>query len=406
MSKAETGGAAATSRGAALPILAALSVSHLLNDLVQSLITAIYPLIKASLALDFGQIGLITLTFQVTASLLQPVVGYLTDRKPQPFSLAIGMALSLVGIVMLSRASTFGLVLIAAGLIGIGSSVFHPESSRMARMASGGRLGFAQSLFQVGGNAGSALGPLLAALIVVPNGQASVAWFSIAALIAIGLLAYVGQWYSAQLKGKLSRGPVATAAAAPLPSRTIVLSIGILLVLIFSKFFYTASLSSYYTFYLIDRFHLTIRDAQLFLFLYLGAFALGTFLGGPLGDRFGRRRVILGSIFGALPFTLALPYSDLFWTAVLSVPIGLIISSAFSAILVFAMELVPGRVGTVAGLFFGFAFGMGGLGAALLGVLADRTSIEFVYQVCAFLPAIGALALFLPRNPRGLAARS
>ena len=376
-------------------ILWALSLCHLLNDMMQSLLPAIYPIIKTSFALDFTQIGLITLTNQVTASLLQPVVGLYTDKHPRPYSLAIGMTCTLVGMLMLAVANGYGLVLLAAGLVGVGSSVFHPESSRIARLASGGRHGFAQSLFQVGGNAGSALGPLLAAFIVLPRGQGSVAWFTIAALVGIALLWHVGGWYKQMLAAAGRRA--AAIRRAGVSSRQVVFAIGILLALIFSKQVYVASLSSYYTFYLIDRFGVSVQSAQLHLFLFLGATAAGTFIGGPIGDRIGRRRVILWSILGALPFTLALPYVDLFWTRVLSVVIGLVIASAFSAIVVYAQELMPGRVGTVAGLFFGLAFGIGGLGAAALGTLADLTSIFFVFHVCAFLPALGILALWLPR---------
>jgi FSR family fosmidomycin resistance protein-like MFS transporter len=379
---------------AAMGILWALSLCHLLNDMMQSLLPAIYPIIKSSFGLGFTQIGLITLTNQATASLLQPAIGFHTDRRPQPYSLAMGMGSTLVGMVLLATAPQYGIVLVAAALVGVGSSVFHPESSRIARLASGGRHGFAQSLFQVGGNAGSALGPLLAAFIVLPRGQRSVAWFSIAALVAIALLWHVGGWYK-QMLARASRA--AAIRREGVSSRQVASAIGILLALIFSKHVYLASLTSYYTFYLISRFGLTVRSAQLHLFLFLGATAAGTFIGGPVGDRIGRRRVILWSILGVLPFTLALPYVDLFWTRVLSVVIGLIIASAFSAIVVYAQELVPGRVGTVAGLFFGLAFGIGGLGAAALGTLADHTSIFTVYHVCAFLPAIGILALWLPK---------
>jgi MFS transporter, FSR family, fosmidomycin resistance protein len=380
---------------AAIGILWALSLCHLLNDMMQSLLPAIYPIIKSSFSLDFTQIGLITLTNQATASLLQPAVGYYTDKRPRPYSLAIGMGSTLVGMMLLAAAPRYGVVLAAAALIGVGSSVFHPESSRIARLASGGRHGFAQSLFQVGGNAGSALGPLLAAFVVLPRGQRSVAWFSIAALVAMALLWHVGGWYKQTLSAAARRASAVRRDGVS--SRQVASAIGILLALIFSKHVYLASLTSYYTFYLISRFHLSVQSAQLHLFLFLGATAAGTFAGGPIGDRIGRRRVILWSILGVLPFTLALPYADLFWTRTLSVVIGVIIASAFSAIVVYAQELVPGRVGTVAGLFFGLAFGIGGLGAAALGTLADHTSIFFVYHVCAFLPAIGILALWLPR---------
>jgi FSR family fosmidomycin resistance protein-like MFS transporter len=385
----------------AFPILAAISFSHLLNDLIQSLLPAIYPLLKQTYRLDFGQIGLITLTFQCTASLLQPLVGYFTDKQPRPFSLVIGMGFTLIGLLTLSQATSYGLLLLAAGLVGMGSSVFHPESSRVARMASGGRHGFAQSFFQVGGNAGTAIGPLLAAFIVVPFGQPSIAWFSVVALLAMVVLYRVGLWYRERLVLLRSR-PRSTEARVVHTRRKILMSITILMLLTFSKNFYTASITSYFTFYLIDRFQVSVQDAQFYLFVFLFAVAAGTLLGGPVGDRFGRKYVIWFSILGVLPFTLVLPYANLFWTGVLSVLIGLILASAFSAILVYATELVPGRVGVIAGLFFGFSFGMGGLGAALLGQLADATSIGFVYKICSFLPAIGLLTFFLPHErPRG-----
>ena len=390
--------AARDEAGTAMAVLAAVSASHFLNDMIQSLLPAVYPLLKTSYALDFGQIGLITLVFQVTASLLQPVVGTFTDRRPTWFSLPLGMGFTLCGLLLLSQA-TYPLLLLAAALIGTGSSVFHPESSRIARMASGGRHGFAQSFFQVGGNLGSASGPLLAAFIVLPRGQGSIAWFAIVALVAIVILLQVGRWYQRHV---LIKPKAAVAApASNLPRRTIVIAIGVLLLLIFSKYFYLASLSTYYTFYLMERFALTAQDAQIHLFLFLGAVALGTLVGGPVGDRFGRKYVIWVSILGVLPFTLLLPHADLFWTSVLSVVIGLILSSAFSAILVYATELLPGNVGMIAGLFFGFAFGMGGLGAALLGELADARGIEYVYKVCAYLPAIGLLTVFLPNLRKG-----
>jgi FSR family fosmidomycin resistance protein-like MFS transporter len=380
--------------GTALRVLAAVSFCHFLNDLIQAMLPAIYPLLKDSYALDFAQIGLITLVFQLTASLLQPVVGTYTDRNPLPYSLAIGMGCTLLGLLLLAHAA-YPLLLLAAAMIGTGSSVFHPESSRIARLASGGRHGFAQSFFQVGGNLGTAAGPLLAAFIVLPNGQSSVAWFAVAALIAITLLVRVGSWYKTHRVAR-ARAQAHAARAAMLPQRQIVLAISVLLLLIFSKYFYLASLNTYYTFYLMERFGLTAQDAQLHLFLFLGSVALGTLVGGPVGDRIGRKYVIWASILGVLPFTLALPHANLLWTSVLSIVIGLILSSAFSAILVYAQELLPGKVGMIAGLFFGFAFGMGGLGAALLGQLADAKGIEYVYQLCAFLPAIGLLAVFLP----------
>jgi FSR family fosmidomycin resistance protein-like MFS transporter len=379
--------------GSALAVLGAVSASHFLNDLIQSLLPAVYPLLKSSYALDFGQIGLITFVFQVTASLLQPVVGTYTDRRPTWYSLPLGMTFTLCGLLLLSQA-TYPLLLLAAALIGTGSSVFHPESSRIARLASGGRHGFAQSFFQVGGNLGSAMGPLLAAFIVLPRGQGSIAWFGLAALLAIVLLLRVGMWY--RRHALVRNAKTATAVESMLTHRQIVIAIGVLLLLIFSKYFYLASLSTYYTFFLMERFGVTAQSAQIHLFLFLGAVALGTLVGGPVGDRFGRKYVIWVSILGVLPFTLLLPHVDLFWTSVLSVVIGLILSSAFSAILVYATELLPGKVGMIAGLFFGFAFGMGGLGAALLGELADARGIEYVYRLCAYLPAIGLLTVFLP----------
>ncbi len=362
--------------------------------MMQSLLPAIYPILKSSFRLDFGQVGLITLTYQLTASLLQPLVGLYTDRRPQPYSLPVGMGFTLTGLFLLAIAPRFGILLCAAALMGMGSSVFHPESSRVARMASGGQLGLAQSVFQVGGNLGSSLGPLLAAFIVLPRGQSSVAWFSLAALLGIFVLINVGRWYKTheltKSRSKHSR------EHAVLPRRTIVISLSVLVALIFSKYFYLASLTSYYTFYLMSKFHVTVQSAQIHLFLFLGAVAAGTIIGGPVGDRLGRKVVIWCSILGVLPFTLALPYANLFWTSVLSVVIGLILASAFSAILVYAQELLPGKVGMISGLFFGFAFGMAGVGAAVLGELADFTDIHFVYRVCSFLPVIGLLTAFLP----------
>ncbi len=382
-------------RRAIFGILVAISFCHLLNDLNQSLLTAIYPLLKSSFHLDFGQIGLITLTYQSTASLLQPVVGAYTDRRPTPWSLPIGMSFSLAGLIVLSIAPGYSTLLWAAGLIGIGSSVFHPESSRVARRASGGQHGLAQSVFQVGGNGGQALGPLLAALIVIPRGQGSIAWFSLTAFTGVVTLTLIGRWYK---NHQITRKQNASGAAPryALPGRKVAFSITILIALIFSKYFYLASLSSYYTFYLIDKFHVPVSQAQFYLAIFLGSTAAGTLIGGPVGDRIGRKYVIWGSILGVLPFTLVLPYANLFWTAILTVVIGLILSSAFSAILVYAQELMPGRIGMVSGLFFGLAFGMAGIGAAALGKLADLTSIAFVYRVCAFLPAIGLLTAFLP----------
>ncbi len=389
-------------------VLLAISFCHLLNDTVQSLLPAIYPLLRDTFHLDFGQIGLISFTTTFTASLLQPLVGLYTDRHHKPNFLAIGMGITLIGLVTLSLAPSYASVLVAAGLVGIGSSVFHPESSRVARMASGGQHGMAQSLFQVGGNAGSALGPLLATFIL-PRGQRSIAWFSFVALLGIILLAEIGVWakrrWSAQ--AQLRAAPLAAhitsthvisdeAPHAHLPRKKIVWSLAILVALMFSKYFYLASLSSYYTFYLMDKFHVSVRSAEIHLFAFLGAVAAGTFFGGPVGDRMGRKVVIWYSILGVLPFTLILPYANLFWTGILSVVIGLILASAFSTILVFAQELVPTKVGTISGTFFGLAFGLGGIGAALLGKLADATNIRFVYQVCSFLPAMGILTVFLP----------
>ncbi len=384
-----------------MAILVSLSVCHLLNDMNQSLVPAMYPILKDTYHLDFGQIGLITLAFQLTASMLQPVVGLVTDRRPQPYSLPIGMLSSLVGLLLLAVANSYATILFAAALVGLGSSVFHPESSRVARMASGGRHGFAQSLFQVGGSTGSAIGPLLAAFIVVPHGQGSIAWFSAAALLAIFLLANVSLWYSRNMKPRAAGGVSARGTAYTVLSRKKVLgAIAILIALLFSKNVYTSSLSSYYTFYLIHKFGLSVQSAQIHLFVFLGAVAAGTFGGGPIGDRFGRKPVIWFSILGAFPFALMLPYASLFWTGVLSVAIGLILASAFSAIIVYAQELVPGRVGLMAGMFFGFSFGLGGLGAAALGQVADWTSIDTVYRLCSFLPLIGLLTAFLPNIER------
>lgn len=386
---------ALTGEGAAFVVLGALSFSHLLNDLVASLVPAVYPMLKTSFGLNFAEIGLVTLCYQLTASLLQPAVGFFTDRRPMPYSLPVGMAFTLCGLLLLSRAPHFALVLLAVMLVGIGSAVFHPESSRIARAASGGRHGFAQSLFQMGGATGSSLGPLLAALIVMPRGQGSIALFALVALLAMFVLTGVCRWHKrARSKQRASiRAKAAAAVASPRRTR---LALFILLLLVFSKYFYLSSLTSYYTFYLIDRFHVSVENAQIHLFVFLGAAALGTFFGGPIGDRYGRKAVIWGSIVGALPFTLMLPYANLLWTGVLSAIIGLVLSSAFSAILVYATELVPGRVGTISGLFFGLAFGIAGLGAALLGEIADLTSIDFVYRVCAYLPLAGLLTAFLP----------
>lgn len=377
-------------------ILIALSFSHLINDTIQSLIPAIYPIVKDSLRLSFSQIGLITLTYQLTASLLQPLVGYYTDKNPKPYSLAIGMGFTLLGLISLSQAHHFYLVLVSVGLVGVGSSIFHPEASRLAYMASGGKHGMAQSLFQLGGNAGSSLGPLLAAMIIVPKGQSSISWFSLAALLAIVVMINIGSWYKNNTHRIRSKSKGATATHVQLSKGKVTFALGILLVLIFSKYFYMASMTSYYTFYLIDKFHVSVQSAQVYLFIFLFAIAAGTFIGGPVGDRIGRKYVIWISILGVAPFSLLLPHANLLWTSVLSVFIGVILSSAFSAILVYAQELVPGKVGMIAGLFFGLAFGMGGIGSALLGKLADNTSIAYVFDVCAYLPLIGLLTGLLP----------
>ena len=373
----------------------AISLSHMMNDMIQSLLPAIYPILKNSYHLDFTKIGLITLTYQLTASLLQPVIGYYTDKRPKPYSLPFGMGFTLIGLALLSRAATFPMILFAAALVGMGSAVFHPESSRVARLASGGQHGLAQSVFQVGGNAGNSLGPLLAAFIVLPNGQHSILWFTLAALAGILLLTRVSRWYSSRDTSILHKHAVPVHHVALSP-RKITISLAILMALMFSKFVYLSSLQSYYTFYLITKFHLSVRSAELHLFLFLGSVAAGTIIGGPVGDRIGRKYVIWCSILGVLPFTLVLPWANLFWTSILTVFIGLILASTFSAIVVYAQELLPGRVGMVSGMFFGLAFGMAGMGAALLGKLADATSIYFVYRVCAFLPAIGLLTGFLP----------
>jgi FSR family fosmidomycin resistance protein-like MFS transporter len=378
-------------------VLIGISFSHFLNDTMQSLIASVYPILKDNYALDFAQIGLITLAFQFTASLLQPLVGHFTDKKAQPFSLAIGMSSTFFGLLLLSVARQYTVILIAAALIGLGSAVFHPESARIARLASGGRYGFAQSVFQLGGSFGTSMGPVLAALIVVPFGQPSIAWFSSIAFLAIVVLWRIGQWYQPQIKAKKAAA-VDRHPDAP-DSRRVAIAIVVLVVLLLSKQLYVSSLSSYYIFYLIDRFGISTQAAQLYLFVFLAANAVGAFFGGPLGDRFGRKIVIWFSIVGALPFTLALPYVGLHASAVLTVFIGLIISSTTSSIIVFAQELVPHRFGMISGVFFGVAFGVGGLGAAALGKLADHTSIAFVYEICSFLPAIGLLAVFLPKMP-------
>ena len=381
-------------RRVAVGILAGVCASHLINDIVQSLIPAVYPILKTTYGLDFGQIGMITLVGQLVASLLQPVFGLYTDRRPIYFALPAGMAFSISGLVLLSMAPGYGAILLSVGLIGVGSAVFHPEAARIARMASGGRHGFAQSLFSLGGTGGQSLGPLLAAFIVLPNGQRSIAWFGAAALLAMLLLARISAWYKAQNTARLAGH--APARPSAIPRRRVGWAMTVLMTLTFSKFFYLASITNYYTFFLIGKFHVSVESAQLHLFVFLAAAATGGLVGGPLGDRIGRKYIIWGSILGVLPFTLILPYANLLWTGVLSVIIGLVLASAFSAILVYAQDLVPGKVGAVSGLFFGLAFGMGGIGAAVLGELADMTSIEFVYRACAFLPAIGLLAFFLP----------
>ncbi|CAM3635547.1 MFS transporter [Xenorhabdus thuongxuanensis] len=376
-------------------ILGAISLSHMLNDMIQSLILAIYPLLQSEFTLSFIQVGMITLTYQVTASLLQPLIGLYTDKHPQPYSLPIGMGFTLSGLLLLAYAESFSIILIAAALVGTGSSVFHPESSRVARMASGGRHGLAQSLFQVGGNLGSSLGPLLAAIFIAPYGKGNVGWFSLAALLAIVILLQVSQWYKMQHR-VITPLSSHTNSLPKLPRKTIINSFAILLLLVFSKYFYLTSISSYYTFYLIQKFGLSVQNAQIHLFIFLFAVAAGTLIGGPVGDKIGRKYVIWGSILGVAPFTLLLPYASLFWTSILTVIIGIILASAFSAILVYAQELIPGKTGMIAGLFFGLAFGMGGIGAAVLGYVADKTSIELVYKICAFLPLLGIFTLFLP----------
>ncbi|MEO9614442.1 MAG: MFS transporter [Nitratireductor sp.] len=375
-------------------VILAVSFCHLLNDVMQSLLAALYPMLKGDYGLDFWQIGLLTLAFQVTASLLQPLVGIVADRRPMPYSLSAGMGSTMIGLLLLATAGSYGLLLLGAAFVGLGSAIFHPESSRVARLASGGRYGLAQALFQVGGNFGTAIGPLLAAFIVVPRGQGSVAWFSVAAMIGMVILWRVGGWYSAYQKRAASRPAAPT--MLDLSRRRVMLTLVVLIVLVFSKHVYLASISSYYTFFVIERFGVSVQESQVLLFIFLGAAAAGTILGGPIGDRFGSKTVIWFSILGVLPFTLALPYASYAWTPVLTILIGLILSSAFPQIVVFAQELLPGRVGMVAGLFFGFAFGLGGLGAAVLGVVADAKGIGYVYTVCSFLPLLGLLTIFLP----------
>lgn len=381
----------------AYPVLFAISFSHMLNDIMQSLIPAIYPLMKETFELDFVHVGLITLTFQMSASILQPVVGFYTDRNRKPYSLPIGMCFTLLGIILLSFSTSYGIILFSVGLMGVGSSVFHPEASRVAHLASGGKRGTAQSIFQVGGNTGTSLGPLLAAAIIVPFGRTNAIWFSILALTGIIVLTKVGNWYKKQIENsKKKSGLTEIEIITTLSKKKILFSIFILLTLIFSKYFYLSSMTSYFTFYLIDKFNVSVQSSQVYLFIFLFSVAAGTIIGGPLGDKFGRKYIIWFSILGAAPFTLLLPHANLFWTAVLTIFIGVILASAFPAILVYAQELLPGKIGMIAGLFFGFAFGMAGIGSAVLGELADRTSINFVYQVCAFLPLIGLITGFLP----------
>ena len=390
-------------RATSYGVLAAISVSHLLNDTLQSLIPALYPVVKDGFHLSFVQVGLITLTFQLTASILQPVVGALTDRRPQPFSLAVGMGLTLVGLVLLALVESYGALLVSVAMVGLGSSIFHPESSRVAHLAAGNRRGFAQSFFQVGGNTGSSLGPLLAALVIAERSRSSVLWFTILAGLGIVILAGVGRWYRAHHPAAGGRARTLVRAEG-IPRARVAVTVGILLVLIFSKYFYLAGITSYFTFYVMGKFGLSVKAAQLHLFVFQFAVAAGTLMGGPIGDRVGRKYVIWVSILGAAPFTLLLPHAGLVGTSILSVCIGVILASAFSAILVYAQELMPGSVGLISGLFFGFAFGMGGLGSAALGWLADATSLDYVYRIMAFLPLLGVIAAFLPRlDSRGKA---
>ena len=387
----------------AMAILFSAAICHGINDTMQAVLLSVYPLLHENYALNFAQIGMITLIYQVTASILQPIFGIFTDKYPLPYVLPVAPICTLAGLLLLAMASSYPVILLAAAMIGIGSSLFHPEASRVARLSSGGRFGFAQSVFQVGGNTGSAIGPLLTALIVLPRGQWAIAWIAPLAVLAIILLTNVGRWYAAWLKDHARKASV-KAHALVFNKNQVILALTVLLILMFSKFIYLTSLQVFYSFYLIGHFGITQQETQIYLFIMLGAQALGTFLGGPLSDRIGTKAVIWLSILGALPFTLALPYTNLFWTVVLTVPIGLIISSAFSAMVVYAQALLPGRVGMISGLFFGLAFGLGGLGAAALGVLADRTSIDFVFHLCSFLPALGILAMLLPKGDKAPAA--
>ncbi|MEZ0452919.1 MFS transporter [Sphingobacterium thalpophilum] len=396
-----TSGSAWNSSETVYPILFAISISHLLNDLIQSVIPAVYPLLKSNYALNFTQIGIITLVFQLTASILQPFVGLYTDKKPTPRSLAIGMLFSLAGLICISFASNFFYILLSVSLIGMGSSIFHPEASRVAHLASGGKKGLAQSIFQVGGNAGGAIGPLLVALIVIPFGQQYIGVFGVLAIIAVLILMYVGSWYQIHLQPKDNLA-VSDARKPSLSKTKVMFALVVLLVLIFSKYFYMASMTSYFTFYLINKFHVSVQESQVYLFIFLASVAAGTIMGGPLGDRYGRKLIIWISILGAAPFTLLLPHVGLELTILLAILIGLIISSAFSAILVYATELIPGKVGMIAGLFFGLAFGMGGIGSAVLGWLADRTSIEHVFNICAYLPLIGIVTGLLPNVKKNI----
>ncbi|OSQ29799.1 MFS transporter [Thalassospira sp. MCCC 1A03138] len=383
-----------------LPVLGAASFCHLLNDMIQSLFVAAYPVFRGGFDLSFAQLGLLTLTYQVTASLLQPFIGHFTDRRPQPYSLPFGMGMSMAGLLVLSSATSFAMLLMGSAMLGVGSSIFHPESSRLARLASGGAHGFAQSLFQVGGNVGSAIGPLLVAVVVLPHGQASLAWFAFAALAGVVILTLLGRWH--KRNGHAVRRPRLVHLAANLPARRQVIGgLVVLFCLMLSKWFYLASFTSYYVFYLMEKFPLSEGDAQIYLFIFLASVAAGTLIGGSVGDRVGRKKVIWGSILGALPFALILPYVGLGATVMLSIAIGLILSSAFSAIVVYAQELVPGRIGMISGLFFGLAFGLGGIGAAILGVMVDHFGLGLVYQLCAWLPAVGFLAVFLPDIERG-----
>jgi MFS transporter, FSR family, fosmidomycin resistance protein len=377
-------------------VLFSIAFAHLLNDLMQSVIPSTYPILKQIFNLNFTQIGLITFVFQFTASILQPFIGFYTDKNPKPYSLVFGMLFTITGLVFLSLSNVFWMLLVSVAFVGIGSSIFHPEASRVAFLGSGGKRGLAQSIFQLGGNIGSAIGPLLVAVIVAPHGQSYIIWFAIAGVLAMTILSRIAVWYQNHMSLRASKKIIVEEAVLPFTKEKINVSLAILLLLIFSKFFYTASISSYFTFYLMQKFYLSIQDSQFHLFIFLASVATGTLIGGPLGDRFGRKYIIWFSILGVAPFTLMLPYADLFWTTILSVIIGLIIASAFSAILVFAQELMPGKVGMISGLFFGFAFGMGGLGSAILGNIADHTSIEYVFKICSFLPLIGIFTYFLP----------